>query len=130
MRGVIFCSGLRRDVFTAGNDINELYAPLTSKERYRQAAAGLGEAGAKAAQQAAAGLPGGTARNAVLCHARARAVVPIQARTVLLCFTYSCRQFWVDSNHFLARLYTSPLVTIAAIRGERKAAAWDNGAAH
>lgn len=61
VRGVIFCSGLRRDVFTAGNDINELYAPLTSKERYRQ--------------------------------------------------------FWLDSNRFLARLYTSPLVTVAAIRG-------------
>lgn len=35
VRGIIFCSGLRRDVFTAGNDINELYAPLTSRERYR-----------------------------------------------------------------------------------------------
>ena len=35
VRGVIFCSGLRRDVFTAGNDIRELYAPLTSAERYR-----------------------------------------------------------------------------------------------
>ena len=35
MRGVIFQSGLQRDVFTAGNDIMELYAPNTSKERYR-----------------------------------------------------------------------------------------------
>ena len=35
VRGVVFCSGLKRDVFTAGNDINELYAPLTSLERYR-----------------------------------------------------------------------------------------------
>lgn len=35
VRGAIFCSGLRRDVFTAGNDIGELYAPLTSRERYR-----------------------------------------------------------------------------------------------
>lgn len=35
VRGVIFASGLKRDVFTAGNDINELYAPLTSRERYR-----------------------------------------------------------------------------------------------
>lgn len=61
VRGIIFCSGLKRDVFTAGNDINELYAPLTSNERYRE--------------------------------------------------------FWVVSNRFLARLYTSPLVTIAAIRG-------------
>ncbi|KAI3425765.1 hypothetical protein D9Q98_007740 [Chlorella vulgaris] len=61
MRGIIFCSGLRRDVFTAGNDINELYAPLTSHERYRE--------------------------------------------------------FWLVSNRFLARLYTSPLVTVAAIRG-------------
>ncbi|EFN55461.1 hypothetical protein CHLNCDRAFT_133803 [Chlorella variabilis] len=61
VRGIIFCSGLRRDVFTAGNDINELYAPLTSRERYRE--------------------------------------------------------FWLVSNRFLARLYTSPLVTVAAIRG-------------
>jgi Delta3-Delta2-enoyl-CoA isomerase len=35
MRGVIFQSGLQRDVFTAGNDIMELYAPNTSPERYR-----------------------------------------------------------------------------------------------
>lgn len=27
------------------------------------------------------------------------------------------RDFWVESNQFLARLYRSPLVTIAAIRG-------------
>ena len=33
VRGVIFASGLKRDVFTAGNDIKELYAPQTSKER-------------------------------------------------------------------------------------------------
>ncbi len=31
---MIFASGLRRDVFTAGNDIKELFAPLTSRERY------------------------------------------------------------------------------------------------
>ena len=35
IRGVIFQSGLQRDVFTAGNDIMELYAPNTSLERYR-----------------------------------------------------------------------------------------------
>lgn len=35
VRAVIFCSGVHRDVFTAGNDILELYAPHTSKERYR-----------------------------------------------------------------------------------------------
>lgn len=35
IRGVIFQSGLQRDVFTAGNDIMELYAPNTSQERYR-----------------------------------------------------------------------------------------------
>jgi hypothetical protein len=28
-----------------------------------------------------------------------------------------CREFWLVSNRFLARLYTSPLVTVAAIRG-------------
>ena len=38
VRGVIFQSGLARDVFTAGNDILELYAPKTSKQRYRRVA--------------------------------------------------------------------------------------------
>lgn len=32
--GVILASGLSRDVFTAGNDLKELYAPNTSAERY------------------------------------------------------------------------------------------------
>ena len=61
VRGVIFQSGLKRDVFTAGNDINELFAPKSSAERYRD--------------------------------------------------------FWVTQNKFFARLYRSPLVTVAAIRG-------------
>ena len=33
VRGVIFASGLNRNVFTAGNDIKELYAPQTLMER-------------------------------------------------------------------------------------------------
>mmetsp|Transcript_46114 Transcript_46114/g.92962 ORF Transcript_46114/g.92962 Transcript_46114/m.92962 type:complete len:265 (-) Transcript_46114:163-957(-) len=33
VRAVVFRSGLKRSVFTAGLDINELYAPNTSKER-------------------------------------------------------------------------------------------------
>ena len=33
VRGVIFASGLKREVFTAGNDIKELYAPQTSMSR-------------------------------------------------------------------------------------------------
>ena len=61
VRGVIYQSGLKKDVFTAGNDLNELYAPKTSPERYKD--------------------------------------------------------FWITHNSFLARLYRSPLVTIAAIRG-------------
>lgn len=35
MNGLIICSGLKRDVFTAGNDLKELYAPLTSPRQYR-----------------------------------------------------------------------------------------------
>ncbi len=35
VRGVIFQSGLKRDVFTAGNDLKELYAPESSAERYQ-----------------------------------------------------------------------------------------------
>lgn len=34
VKGVIFASGLKRDVFTAGNDLKELYAPGTSFEAY------------------------------------------------------------------------------------------------
>jgi 3,2-trans-enoyl-CoA isomerase len=33
-RSLVICSGLKRAVFTAGNDLKELYAPLTSAERY------------------------------------------------------------------------------------------------
>jgi 3,2-trans-enoyl-CoA isomerase len=36
VRGLIFQSGLKRDVFTAGNDINELFAPKSSAERYKE----------------------------------------------------------------------------------------------
>jgi len=36
IRGVIFRSGLVRDVFTAGNDLKELYAPNTNQDRYTQ----------------------------------------------------------------------------------------------
>lgn len=35
MRGVIIQSGLKRDVFCAGNDLLELYAPATTAARYR-----------------------------------------------------------------------------------------------
>lgn len=34
VRGVIFVSGLKKDVFSAGNDLSELYSPGTTKERY------------------------------------------------------------------------------------------------
>ncbi|KAJ3073549.1 hypothetical protein HDU98_001289 [Podochytrium sp. JEL0797] len=34
MRALIFQSGLDKDIFTAGNDLTELYAPMTSLERY------------------------------------------------------------------------------------------------
>jgi len=61
VRGLIFLSGLKRDVFSAGNDINELYAPNTSPARFRS--------------------------------------------------------FWTVQTTFLTRLYRSPLLTIAAIRG-------------
>lgn len=61
MRGVIFCSGVKKDVFTAGNDINELYPLHTTQARHRE--------------------------------------------------------FWLAQTNFLARLYRSPLVTVAAIRG-------------
>lgn len=36
VRGVVFTSALKRDVFTAGNDLAELYAPLTTAQRYTQ----------------------------------------------------------------------------------------------
>ncbi|KAK3249403.1 hypothetical protein CYMTET_41166 [Cymbomonas tetramitiformis] len=34
VHGAIFQSGLKRDVYTAGNDIKELYMPATSKEQF------------------------------------------------------------------------------------------------
>ena len=34
VRGVIFSSGVKRDVFTAGNSLKELHAPSTTRERY------------------------------------------------------------------------------------------------
>lgn len=61
VRGVVFTSSLKRNVFTAGNDLSELYPPNTSLAQYTN--------------------------------------------------------FWVISNIFLARLYTSPLLTIAAVKG-------------
>jgi 3,2-trans-enoyl-CoA isomerase len=60
-RALVVSSGLARDVFTAGNDVKELYAPATSAARYKA--------------------------------------------------------FWVAQNTFLARLYASPLLTVAAVRG-------------
>ena len=33
---MIFTSGLSREIFTAGNDLAELYAPKTSLERYTE----------------------------------------------------------------------------------------------
>lgn len=35
IQAVIFTSGLKKDVFTAGNDLLELYAPRTSFQRYQ-----------------------------------------------------------------------------------------------
>ena len=61
VRGVVFTSGLKKDVFTAGNDLSELYVPATTQERHRA--------------------------------------------------------FWITQNSFLARLYASPLLSVAAVRG-------------
>lgn len=36
IEGVVFYSDLKRDLFTAGNDLEELYAPGTSLERYKR----------------------------------------------------------------------------------------------
>lgn len=36
IRGIVYRSGLKKAVFTAGNDITELYAPNTTSERYAQ----------------------------------------------------------------------------------------------
>lgn len=62
IRGIIITSGLtKKPIFTAGNDLKELYAPATSHQRYKE--------------------------------------------------------FWKTSNVFLARLYASHLVTVAAVDG-------------
>ena len=36
IRAVVWRSGLKRNVFTAGNDIRELYAPMTNRDRHRR----------------------------------------------------------------------------------------------
>lgn len=36
VRGLVIISGLQRDVFSAGNDLKELYAPLTTFENYQK----------------------------------------------------------------------------------------------
>ena len=36
VRGVVITSGLKRDIFSAGNDIMALYAPKTSKDAYKK----------------------------------------------------------------------------------------------
>ncbi len=36
VRALIFASGLKRDIFTAGNDLKELYGPLISEKSYRR----------------------------------------------------------------------------------------------
>lgn len=45
LRGLVVASGLARDVFTAGNDLKELYAPNTSAERWVAGRGGRGGAG-------------------------------------------------------------------------------------
>lgn len=62
VRAVVICSGLKKDVFTAGNDIRELYSPMTDEARYTR--------------------------------------------------------FWIAQTRCLARLLVSPLVTVAAVRGQ------------
>jgi len=36
IRGAVFASGLAKDIFTAGNDLRELYAKSTNEQRYTQ----------------------------------------------------------------------------------------------
>lgn len=102
VRGVIFQSGLARDVFTAGNDILELYAPKTSKQRYRRVA------DMDLLGSVPRGCPAGRVDGGHALARRRRPPPAVPARR---------REFWVTQNLFLSRLYVSPLVTVAAIRG-------------
>lgn len=61
VKGLVLASAVPRDVFSAGNDLNELYAPVTSFEKYSN--------------------------------------------------------FWILQNRFMANLYKSHLITVAAIKG-------------
>jgi 3,2-trans-enoyl-CoA isomerase len=61
IRGILLYSLCRKDIFTAGNDLLELYAPKTTQERFSH--------------------------------------------------------FWITQTKFLSRLYRSPLVTVACLRG-------------
>ena len=125
VRGAIFCSGLTRDVFTAGNDINELYAPLTSKERYRCASRQyrMNRGSLRWTRHMRVGAVGCRPPGATSADCRQQFKPRPQSHVHQHSpftdgpGTLPCREFWVVSNRFLARLYTSPLVTVAAIRG-------------
>ena len=107
VRGVIFASGLKRDVFTAGNDIKELYAPQTSRSRrvcslHSQLLLPAATDGFPRAhlQPCTAATPTGEGNDVFWGNVMGR-----------------YREFWVTSNVFLARLHRTPLVTVAAIKG-------------
>ena len=127
VRGVVFASGLQREVFTAGNDIRELYAPQTSIARHVHsfffACAPVG-GWSHLHQQLV--LLGTTLTSPVTLSLELAYVVckirrsrEGRRRTTELRGLWFGRytDFWVTSNVFLARLYRSPLVTVAAIKG-------------
>ncbi len=111
MRGVIFASGLGRDVFTAGNDIKELYAPQTS--RSRRARSAHFPAFRRVQQQTLASHNPACLPSSDNGYSHERKGMTWLWADIMGRY----REFWVTSNVFLARLYRTPLVTVAAIKG-------------
>lgn len=136
VRGFIIASGLRRDIFMAGQDLREIYAPLTTQEQTRCAAWGWccwwlrwrasGHAAGRQTQQATQGSGRDGGHN--VAQVRLLLVPPsAAAQACLLCRAFSRlptatpgrRQVWLAMNGCLRRIFASPLASVAAIKGKR-----------
>lgn len=145
IHGVVFSSGLQRDVFTAGNDITELYMPVCAcmcipitppssrqkpspdPQRHAQGLARVWaldmlQPSCRCERAGADPSPSCPMAASVLLSATAgKCGVELTLRVGLLGERQATSgvkftTFWTAQTRFLTRLYKSPLVAIAAIR--------------
>ena len=106
VRGVIWASGLKRDVFTAGNDLK---VPFVQGLGFSRMNCGCSPARpGRPVLQRTCGKRSACASNSSACLQELHAPSTSRARHA---------DFWVTQTTFLARLRRSPLITVAAIRG-------------